>query len=274
MNPQGWGVYAGQSIEIIFPSAARRATIKTTPSWPGVTRLVCSRTTRDGAREMTYHTLIPGNVVFVATTRPRHGPAATWAGQLVVNPDPPRTVWTKRLVARTTREIDLTELPDSPGDHEPFGALVPASDAVAPAAPAAASGKVRFALGNVEGFQYPLRTTDAGRTWRVDGPWFAGPWADGASFAGTMTTFSSNVAAAWGNGQVLYTTVDAGRHWYMLFFPGTVSAITESRRPSSSSAEVEFTLTQTSPYGPGLEPKETYVSRDGGRVWALVAPSR
>lgn len=121
-----------------------------------------------------------------------------------------------------------------------------------------------FALATVGGFQYPLVSSDGGRTWRNAGHWFAGPWADGAAFADAIVAFSATVAVAWYPGQsTFYVTSDAGRRWYSAWPDGEVTAVTSSNLGATLVMHVRA-------YAPARERYE-YRCSDGGRRWIRTA---
>jgi len=113
------------------------------------------------------------------------------------------------------------------------------------------------------GFEYPVRSTDGGRTWRNAGHWFAGAWADGAAFASRMKVFSASVAAAWFPGQnTFYFTSSAGRKWYSAWPPGAITALTG---PNGG----ETVVMHVTSYAPARA-RYLYRTSDGGRTWRLV----
>lgn len=73
------------------------------------------------------------------------------------------------------------------------------------------NGSVGYALTYIDGFQYPLRTTDNGSTWTIDSPYWSGPWADAGAGAVYIDAFSRSTAVAYGNqGSTSRPTADAG----------------------------------------------------------------
>jgi len=123
-----------------------------------------------------------------------------------------------------------------------------------------------FSLGTVDGFEYPLVSTDAGTSWRNAAHWFAGAWSDGAAFASTMSEFSATTAVAWFPGQnTFYATSDAGRRWYAAWPDGDVIAVTS---PNGGN----MLVMRVSPYS--TKPTKIvvlYRSTDGGRQWIRTA---
>jgi hypothetical protein len=156
--------------------------------------------------------------------------------------------------------------------HEGYGGVVAYDSVVSRTAlaqfgtpnPASSScvGERCFGLGTVNGFQYPLISSNGGRTWRNGGHWFAGAWADGAAFASTMTTFSATTAVAWFPGQnTFYVTSDAGHRWYSAWPDGAIVAVTSP----NDGATLVMRLGPSS-----MTPTEVvmqYRSTDGGRQW-------
>jgi hypothetical protein len=130
-----------------------------------------------------------------------------------------------------------------------------------PASSSCAEG-ICFGLGTVDGFQYPLISSDGRKTWRNAGHWFAGAWADGAAFASTITTFSATTAVAWYPGQnTFYVTSDAGHRWYAAWPDGAVVAVTSPNGGSTLVMHVgPSSMTPTTMV-------VTYRSTDGGHQW-------
>ena len=117
------------------------------------------------------------------------------------------------------------------------------------------------------GYLYPTRTTDGGRSWVIDSPWwFGAPMADAPNFVATIGGATSQVVWAWdavpklGLSQVLYTTVDGGLQWWRTFFRGKVTSITQA--PTGN-----LVATVAAESGLTSGPRGTYVSDDGGRSW-------
>ena len=157
--------------------------------------------------------------------------------------------------------------------HEGYGGVVAYASSVStrelaqfgPPNPASVSRKGArcFALGTVDAFQYPLISSDRGRSWRNAGHWFAGPWADGAAFANTVTTFSATTAAARYPGQnSFYVTSDARRHWYSAWLSGEVTSVASSNHGATMFVDVR---------NPPAVQRYEYRSTDGGRQWILIS---
>jgi hypothetical protein len=122
------------------------------------------------------------------------------------------------------------------------------------------AGERCFGLGTYDGgMEFPLISSNGGRSWSNGGHWFAGAWADGSSFASTMTTFSSTTAVAWFPGEnTFYVTSTAGRVWYAAWPEGEVIAVSSPNRGSTFVMRVR-------PYSHGASFE--YRSTDGGRQW-------
>lgn len=82
-----------------------------------------------------------------------------------------------------------------------------------------------YALATIGGITYPARTSDGGRVWRVDGPVFHIPAAQGAVAVSEMDVANPTTAFAWGgvvSTTVVDVTTDGGKDWSQAFLPGTV----------------------------------------------------
>ena len=110
-----------------------------------------------------------------------------------------------------------------------------------------------------EGF--PATTADGGRIWRIDGPVFFAPAADGAAGVSYTGIASPRTYFAYGSSAVDVTT-DGGRQWWEAYLAESVVAVVA--RPGELIAVVQQT-----PSGNGSVVADTwvYVSSDGGRVW-------
>lgn len=138
------------------------------------------------------------------------------------------------------------------------GTLVRSADLGARAFPNARDG---FALASVVEAQYPAATVDGGRTWRTDGPALhlnaaQAPLAVLYAGAANPHTFF-----AFGGGQVVDATGDAGRHWWRAFLGGGVIAVVP--RPGGGLLAIAQNPGSTAATAVTL----VYVSRDGGRHW-------
>lgn len=135
-------------------------------------------------------------------------------------------------------------------------------------------GNVGWAIANLgqsgNGYEYPLYSTNHGKTWTTAGPYFHGPWADAPAWVGALQVYSTKFAVAYvQGGQTLYVTDDGGRQWYSsVAFSYIVSVTcTVSANPKSSPGTIWVAVSKTGK-GPA-----TYVftSSDGGHKWARRA---
>jgi hypothetical protein len=128
-------------------------------------------------------------------------------------------------------------------------------------------GNVGWAIANLggegNGFEYPLHSTNHGKTWTTDGPYFHGPWADAPAWVGTLRAYTADFAVAYDEGgQTLYATDDGGRHWYRsLAFSSIVGVTHTASTTATGTLQVAVSKTGNAP--------ATYVftSNDGGRKW-------
>jgi hypothetical protein len=127
-----------------------------------------------------------------------------------------------------------------------------------------ANAKHGFALANLNGGQYPAATTNAGATWRIDGPVLHADAAQGPRAVTQVGAARPSTYFAWagpGGGNAIDVTTNAGKHWWQAFLPGVPVAVVHN---GELSAYVEVPTT-SSP-----NPKAAiwvYVSKDGGRHW-------
>jgi hypothetical protein len=159
-------------------------------------------------------------------------------------PSPPQTI----TATRVTR---------AHGTLRP-GTPVRSADLGARAFPNARDG---FALANVVDAQYPAATVDGGRTWRTDGPALhlnaaQAPLAVLYGGAANAHTFF-----AFGGGQVVDATGDAGKHWWRAFLGGGVIAVVP--RPGGGLLAIAQNPGSTGATAVTL----VYVSKDGGQHW-------
>jgi hypothetical protein len=113
-----------------------------------------------------------------------------------------------------------------------------------------ANASVGFALATVGSAQYPARSLDGGRTWRIDGP-------QAHIDAGPRTFF------AYGSSAVDVTT-DGGRTWWETFLGELVVAVV----PGPRNGLVAYVQQQLDSNSSSLAAATwQYVSHDGGRHW-------
>jgi hypothetical protein len=126
------------------------------------------------------------------------------------------------------------------------------------------------------GQTYPAATTKGGRIWRVDGPIFHIPAAQGALGVGQPGLAGPHAYFAWGGGEnsVIDMTVDGGRHWWRTFMPGTVLSVIAGQvseqigAPDGQSATVLVEGPTADPSGRGAS-IWAYTTRDGHH-WRYV----
>ena len=119
-----------------------------------------------------------------------------------------------------------------------------------------------FALANVDQADYPVATSDGGKTWRTSGPAVhldaaQAPLAVTESGAATLHTFFACCDA-----QVVDATGDGGKHWWRAFLGDVVIAV--RARPSGEL----IALAQAAANSSGSQAATwVYVSHDGGHHW-------
>ena len=122
-----------------------------------------------------------------------------------------------------------------------------------------------FALARVpNGELYPAQTLNGGRTWRIDGPVFYVPAAQGPSATAWVGAEPPRTYFAYGQGSVVNITTDGGKHWRAAFLGDDVLSVTPGTKPNHVIAVVQDFA---SGEGTSITVKVTYVSKDGGRRW-------
>jgi hypothetical protein len=114
-----------------------------------------------------------------------------------------------------------------------------------------------FALADVRSAQYPARTTNGGRTWRIDGPQFHVDAADAPEGVGAVGIAGPHTFFAYGS-SVADVSTDGGRTWWEAFLGDLVVAVV--RGPRGLVAYVQHTTGDRAVTW-------QYVSGDGGRHW-------
>ena len=125
-----------------------------------------------------------------------------------------------------------------------------------------------FALATTRaGETYPAVTTNAGHTWRVNGPMIHIPAADAATGRRRRSGLTNGrTYFAWGGpfgGNVVNVTSDGGKRWYQTFLGGAVLSVV-SDGPHKLIAVAEGS---TGGVGSSMAATWLYVSGDGGRHW-------
>lgn len=123
-----------------------------------------------------------------------------------------------------------------------------------------ADARVGFALASVGNAQYPARSLDGGRTWRIDGPQVHIDAADGAEGVGFVGIAGPRTFFAYGS-SVVDVSTDSGRTWWETYMGELVDAVVPLE-PNRLVAYVQ--------YARNVDSAVTwqYVSRDGGRHWS------
>jgi hypothetical protein len=196
---------------------------------------------RGRARTVAVTLVVAGPLVLalaMALQRPSPSAAA------VRTPTPPATV-AGTLIIRPT------------GTLKP-GSLVKSADLGLRVFPNAKHG---FALADVGQAQYPAATVDGGKIWRTDGPALHLNAAQAPLVVQEVGAANQRTFFAWGGGQVVDVTSDAGKHWYRAILGDVVMAVVS---PANGQL-VAFAQTAT---GSGSTAVTwVYVSKDGGRQW-------
>lgn len=145
------------------------------------------------------------------------------------------------------------------------GTVVKSADLFTPRVFANAS--VGFALATVGSAQYPARSIDAGKSWRIDGPQVHIDAADGPEGVGYVGLAGPRTFFAYGSSAVDVTT-DGGRTWSETFLGELVVAVV----PGPRDELVAYVQQQLDPSGRSLAAATwQYVSHDGGRHWVYSA---
>jgi hypothetical protein len=159
-----------------------------------------------------------------------------------------------------------------------YGSAIPIGQLLTPVM---IGGGIGYSMTNTNGFisyLYPARTTDGGKSWEINGVWFANPTADSGNFVDTIGGASSQVAWAWSSrptdpSQTLFTTIDGGQQWYRTVWPGIVKSIGQGSngdlvaRVAPLIFEVNHKVVASG--SPGV-----YTSTDGGGSWEFVRAAR
>jgi photosystem II stability/assembly factor-like uncharacterized protein len=164
-----------------------------------------------------------------------HGTAAAAAAK------PPQTV-------RATR---VTRQP---------GTLAPGSN-VRPAAVVGqrvfTDAKHGFALASPGNADYPVATSNGGKTWKTNGPALHLDAAQGPLAVTFVGAVSRKTLFAWGGGSAIDVTSDGGKHWYRALFQSSPVAVV----PDLEGHLVAF----VAPFNGSAA--WHYLSKDGGRTW-------
>ncbi len=127
-----------------------------------------------------------------------------------------------------------------------------------------ATGRVGYALGGPQGSEFPLKTSDGGRTWLIDGPALFLPVADGASAVSDLAVRSACEAYAYGGsggGSSIVVTTDAGKRWWRAYLGQALVAA--AQRGSDIWALAAGPLACPRRFGPALV--RAFVALENGR---------
>lgn len=127
-----------------------------------------------------------------------------------------------------------------------------------------ANARDGFALANEGSAQYPVRSIDGGRVWRIAGPQFHIDAADGAEGVGYVGIAGPRMFFAYGS-SVVDVTVNAGRTWWETFLGELVVAVVPGGDPDELVAYVQRSLGNQQ-----VNSAVTwqYVTHDGGHRWS------
>jgi hypothetical protein len=132
------------------------------------------------------------------------GSSFAFATAAASTPNPPTTVRATRI----TRQSGTL----APGTHVRSGDVVGQRTFT--------DGTRGFGLASVGGADYPVTTTDAGKTWKTDGPALHLHAAQAPLAVAFIGVVNRKRVFAWGGGgQVIDTTNDGGKSWYRMERP-------------------------------------------------------
>ncbi len=142
-----------------------------------------------------------------------------------------------------------------------MGTVVPQADI---SASAADTRQLRFGLAVYPSSQtYPAISSDAGTSWRIDGPLFYMAAAQAPNITTAVDSLGSHGAYFWGQGgNVVKITTDGGRHWWVSVFYSQVYSVSESNGALR-------TVVFGNDVGKHSVQTFLYVSTDSGRIWRL-----
>jgi hypothetical protein len=159
---------------------------------------------------------------------------------------PPRVLIAKQLRARP--------------QAKPFGSVLKRSDIYPSRVFAGADDG--FALSVVGTAGYPVRTTDGGRIWRINGPQFHIDAADAPEDVSAVGIVNSHSYYAYGS-EAADVTTNSGRTWWETFMGEGVAAVVTA----PNGQLLAYVYGQASHSDPGKSVVWQYVSSDGGRRW-------
>lgn len=121
-----------------------------------------------------------------------------------------------------------------------------------------------FALADTGNAQYPAATVDGGKTWKTDGPALHLNAAQAPLSVTEVGAAGQRTFFAFGSGQVVDVTSNAGKQWWRAILgdvvlavvaPGNGELVAFAQDAAGTNGNKALTL--------------VYVSRDGGRHWHL-----
>jgi photosystem II stability/assembly factor-like uncharacterized protein len=121
-----------------------------------------------------------------------------------------------------------------------------------------------FALADLRnGETYPAATLDGGKNWRIDGPVFHIPAANGAAVVTQVGAARPSTYFAFGGGSVVDVSSDAGHHWHIATLGENILSVVPGTSPHHLIAVSQVFLGNTST----RVAEVLYLSADGGRHW-------
>ncbi len=115
-----------------------------------------------------------------------------------------------------------------------------------------------FALASPSDADYPVATTDGGKTWKTDGPALHVHAANAPAAVLLIGAVDRKTVFAWGGGQVIDTTRDGGKNWYRAVFP-SAGPVAVARELNGHLLALVGSLSGASIW--------QYITKDGGRTW-------
>jgi hypothetical protein len=122
-----------------------------------------------------------------------------------------------------------------------------------------------FAMAQVGQAQYPVATSDGGKTWKTNGPYLHLDAAQAPLAVSNIGAGNQKTLFACCGGQVVDATSDGGKHWYQALLGEMVLSVIA---PGGGTR-----LVAVAQSGTGTNVMKAtnlvYVSRDGGHHWRL-----
>lgn len=118
-----------------------------------------------------------------------------------------------------------------------------------------------FAMAGVGQAEYPVATTDGGKTWKTNGPFLHLDAAQAPLAVSNVGAGNQKTMFACCGGQVVDATGDGGKHWYQALLGDTVLSVIA---PGNGKR-----LVAVAQNGSSKATNLVYVSTDGGHHWKL-----